>query len=103
MGGVSLLLFGLIASSGLRLLVDSGIDYGHSRNLILSSVVLVVGIGMETGGFTIPLGNYTIPGMALATLLGVVLNLILPPEPEGVAIDSRDFTAEVQAEAAQEA
>ncbi|GAV31344.1 xanthine/uracil permeases [Coriobacteriaceae bacterium EMTCatB1] len=103
MGGVSLLLFGLIASSGLRLLVDSGIDYSHSRNLILSSVVLVVGIGMETGGFTIPLGNYTIPGMALATLLGVVLNLILPKEPEGAALDSPDFTGELQAEASHEA
>lgn len=103
MGGVSLLLFGLIASSGLRLLVDSGIDYSHSRNLILSSVVLVVGIGMETGGFTIPLGNYTIPGMALATVLGIVLNLILPPEPEGAAIDAPDFTAEVQSEAARQA
>ncbi|MCL4079641.1 NCS2 family nucleobase:cation symporter [Coriobacteriia bacterium Es71-Z0120] len=103
MGGVSLLLFGLIASSGLRLLVDSGIDYSHSRNLILSSVVLVVGIGMETGGFTIPLGRYTVPGMALATLLGVVLNLILPPEPEGAAIDAPDFTAEVQSDAAREA
>src|SRR5690606_29504618 len=49
MGGVSILLFGLIASSGLRMLVDSGIDYSHSRNLILSSVVLVLGIGMEVG------------------------------------------------------
>ena len=102
MGGISLLLFGLIASSGLRLLVNSGIDYGHSRNLILSSVVLVVGIGMDTGGFTIPLGKYTIPGMALATVLGIVLNLILPKESEGLALDSPAFTAEVQAEAAVE-
>jgi len=102
MGGISLLLFGLIASSGLRLLVDSGIDYSHSRNLILSSVVLVVGIGMETGGFTIPLGNYTIPGMALATVLGIVLNLVLPPESEGLALDAPDFNADLQAEAAAE-
>jgi len=101
MGGISLLLFGLIASSGLRLLVDSGIDYSHSRNLILTSVVLVVGIGMETGGFTIPLGDYTIPGMALATVLGIVLNLILPKESEGLAIDSPAFVAGVQAEAAE--
>jgi len=101
MGGISLLLFGLIASSGLRLLVDSGIDYSHSRNLILTSVVLVVGIGMETGGFTIPLGDYTIPGMALATVLGIVLNLILPQESEGLAIDSPAFVAGVQAEAAE--
>ena len=87
--------------SGLRMLVESGIDYGHSRNLILSSVVLVVGIGMETGGFTIPLGNYTIPGMTLATVLGIILNLILPPESEGLAIDSPTFDAELQAEAAE--
>lgn len=99
MGGISLLLFGLIASSGLRLLVKSGIDYGHSRNLILSSVVLVVGIGMDTGGFTIPLGKYTIPGMALATVLGIILNLILPKESEGLAVDSPDFTADLQEEA----
>lgn len=102
MGGISLLLFGLIASSGLRLLVDSGIDYSHSRNLILSSVVLVVGIGMETGGFTIPLGDYTIPGMALATVLGIVLNLVLPRESERLALDAPDFSGELQAEAAAE-
>ena len=101
MGGISLLLFGLIASSGLRLLVNSGIDYSHSRNLIMSSVVLVVGIGMETGGFTIPLGRYSIPGMALATVLGIVLNLILPKESEGLALDSPSFDAEVQVEAAE--
>jgi uracil permease len=102
MGGISLLLFGLIASSGLRLLVKSGIDFGHSRNLIMTSVVLVVGIGMETGGFTIPLGQYSIPGMTLAALLGVVLNLVLPKESEGIAVDSPDFSGELQAESAQE-
>jgi len=101
MGGISLLLFGLIASSGLRLLVESGIDYSHSRNLILSSVVLVIGIGMETGGFVIPVGKYTIPGMALATVIGVVLNLILPRDSEGLALDAPSFIAESQAEAAK--
>ncbi|MEN6430854.1 MAG: solute carrier family 23 protein [Coriobacteriales bacterium] len=102
MGGISLLLFGLIASSGLRLLVESGIDYSHTRNLTLSSVVLVIGIGMETGGFTIPIGEYTIPGMALATLIGIILNLVLPYESEGLALDSPDFSADLQAEAAAE-
>jgi uracil-xanthine permease len=101
MGGISLLLFGLIASSGLRLLVKSGIDYSHSRNLIMSSVVLVIGIGMETGGFTIPLGSYTIPGMALATLIGVILNLILPKESEGLAVDAPDFVGDIQAQSAE--
>lgn len=100
MGGISILLFGLIASSGLRLLVNSGIDFSHSRNLIMSSVVLVVGIGMDAGGFTIPVGKYTIPGMALATVLGIVLNLVLPAESEGLAVDSPDFSGGLQAEAA---
>jgi uracil-xanthine permease len=102
MGGISLLLFGLIASSGLRLLVKSGIDYSHSRNLIMSSVVLVVGIGMETGGFTIPVGKYTIPGMALATVLGIVLNLILPKESSGIAEAAPDFTGALASESAEE-
>lgn len=100
MGGISLLLFGLIASSGLRMLVESGIDYSHSRNLILSSVVLVVGVGMEATGTTIPLGDYVLPGMATATFLGIILNLILPKESKGLAVDSPDFSGELQEEAA---
>jgi uracil-xanthine permease len=103
MGGISLLLFGLIASSGLRLLVKSGIDFSHSRNLIMTSVVLVIGIGMETGGFAIPLGKYSIPGMALATFIGIILNLILPKEPEGLATAAPDFTGDLQAEAGKKA
>ena len=100
MGGISLLLFGLIATSGLRLLVESGLDFGHSRNLILASVVLTVGIGMEAGGFAIPFGHYTVPGMALAALLGVILNLILPKESTGLAVESPSFDAEEALEAA---
>ena len=101
MGGISLLLFGLIASSGLRLLVKSGIDFSHSRNLIMSSVVLVIGVGMETGGFSIPLGKYSVPGMALATFIGIILNVILPKEPTGLATDAPDFTAVLQEEASE--
>jgi uracil permease len=103
MGGVSILLFGLIAASGLRMLVDSGIDYSHSRNLILSSVVLVLGIGMEVGEIKIPIGEYTVPGMALATVVGVILNLILPAESKSLAVDAPDFGGEIQAEAAEAA
>lgn len=101
MGGISMLLFGLIASSGLRMLVESGIDYSHSRNLILSSVVLVIGIGMEATHTVIPIGTYVLPGMAAATLAGVLLNLILPKESKGLAIESPAFDAGVQAEASK--
>lgn len=75
MGGVSILLFGIIASSGLRMLVDSKIDFGDKRNLIISSVILVIGIG---GAFIKVSESFQIQGMALAAICGVLLNLILP-------------------------
>ncbi|HBG01945.1 MAG TPA: uracil permease, partial [Firmicutes bacterium] len=70
MGGVSIVLFGVIAASGLRTLVDSGIDYGDKRNLVISSVVLVLGIG----GAELGLGALKFQGMALAAVTGILLN-----------------------------
>jgi uracil permease len=81
MGGVSILLFGIIASSGLRMLVDSKIDFGNNRNLVISSVILVIGIG---GAFIKISEQFEIHGMALAALIGVLLNLILPGEKKEV-------------------
>ena len=57
MGGVSLLLFGLIASNGLRMLVSNRVDFSKARNLMLVSAILVVGVGMETAGVKIPRGR----------------------------------------------
>ncbi len=74
MGGVSMVLFGVIASSGLRTLVESGIDYSNKRNLIISSVILSLGIG----GAGISAGAFRLEGMALATIVGILLNLFLP-------------------------
>jgi uracil permease len=76
MGGVSILLFGIIASSGLRMLVDSKIDFDDKRNLVISSVILVIGLGGAI--LKLPFKDIQIQGMALAAILGVVLNLILP-------------------------
>jgi uracil permease len=75
MGGVSILLFGIIASSGLRMLVDNKVDFGDKRNLIISSVILVIGIG---GAFVQVSDSFQIQGMALAAIIGIVLNLVLP-------------------------
>ena len=84
MGGVSLLLFGLIASNGLRMLVTNKVDFDENRNLMIASVVIILGVGMETSGIAIPLGSYTLPGMATSALIGVIMNLILPrPAKEG--------------------
>jgi uracil permease len=79
LGGISMLLFGIIASSGLRTLVESGVDYQDKRNLTISSVILVIGIG--GGLISFPMGGgltFSLGGVALATLVGILLNLILP-------------------------
>ncbi|WP_409305354.1 solute carrier family 23 protein [Peribacillus sp. SCS-155] len=75
MGGISILLFGIIASSGLRMLIDNKVDFGNNRNLIISSVILVIGIG---GAFIKLSDKISLTGMALAAIIGVLLNLGLP-------------------------
>ncbi len=79
LGGISILLFGIIASSGLRMLVDSNIDFGDKRNLVISSIILVIGIGGAKLHFT---DTFEIQGMALAAIVGVLLNLLLPGKPQ---------------------
>lgn len=86
MGGVAMVLFGVIAASGVRTLVESRLDFSDKRNLIIPSVILVVGIG----GAVLQLGPFQLQGMALAAVVGVVLNLVLPRsasagEAEGAA------------------
>lgn len=82
LGGVSILLFGIIASSGLRMLVENKIDFDHKRNLVIASVILILGIGggkiLWQNAFGIEGNDFTIEGMALAAIVGVILNVILP-------------------------
>lgn len=75
LGGISIMLFGIIASSGLRMLVESGVDFSHKRNLIISSVILILGIGGAKISFS---KEFAVEGMALATFVGIFLNLVLP-------------------------
>jgi uracil permease len=79
MGGVSMLLFGIIASSGLRTIVESGVDYKNKRNLTISSVIFVIGIGGGRLAFNITNDvKFELAGVALATVIGIILNLIFP-------------------------
>lgn len=73
-GGISFLLFGVIASSGLRVMIENQIDFNAKRNLMISSVILVIGIGNAY----LQLGKYQFSGLAVAAVLGIILNLILP-------------------------
>ncbi len=81
LGGISILLFGIIASSGLRMLVESKVDFGNNRNMVIASVILVVGIGGAALRFS---ESFALEGMALASIIGVILNLILPGRDKNV-------------------
>lgn len=85
MGGVSILLFGIIASSGLRMLVDNKVDFSKNRNLMIASVILVIGIG---GAFIQVNEQVQISGMALAAIIGAILNFVLPGREKNQDEDS---------------
>ncbi len=72
MGGVSLLLYGVIGASGIRVLIESKVDYSKPKNLILTSIILIIGVS----GAKIHIGAAELKGMALATIVGVFLSLL---------------------------
>ena len=77
MGGVSIILFGMIASIGVRTLIDANLDFGHSRNLILSSLILVLGISIDN---IVIWNTVSVSGLAVSALFGVILNKLLPSD-----------------------
>ncbi|ADR36995.1 uracil-xanthine permease family protein [Oceanithermus profundus] len=85
LGGISILLFGMIASVGIRTLSEAQIDFTHSRNMIVVALILVLGLGGAVADLgTITVAGAEVPlqasGMALAALVGVIVNLLLPVE-----------------------
>ena len=76
LGGVSLLLYGFIAVNGLKVLIENRVDFSKSRNVIIASSMLVLGLG----GAALTFGTVTVSGMSLAAVVGVILNLLLPHE-----------------------
>ena len=72
MGGVCILLFGFIAASGIRMLIEKKVDYTNSRNLILTAVVMITGLS----GATVVIGPVQLKGMGLATVVAIILSLV---------------------------
>lgn len=87
-GGASFMLYGMIAAVGIRNMVDAKIDMGNSKNLIIVAVMLVIGLGMRfvtpAGLLSFDVGNVTLSmdrmGLAIAVVVGIILNAILPDE-----------------------
>ena len=78
LGGIMLLLFGTITSVGINTLIKNKVDLGNTRNLIISSLILTLGIG----GAELSIGSFNIGGIGLAALVGVILNLVIPNKAE---------------------
>lgn len=76
LGGMAILLYGVIASNGLKVLIEKQVDFREVRNLIIASSML----GLGLGGAILELGPVTLSGTALCALAGVILNLVLPYE-----------------------
>ena len=77
-GGISIVLFGMIASIGARTLVEEQVDFKASRNLIIAAVIFVLGLGGAVLPINLGFVNFSIEGMALAAIIGIILNKVLP-------------------------
>lgn len=82
LGGVSLLLYGFIAVNGLKVLIQNQIDFGKSKNVVVASTMLVLGLGGAAISIVSGDLSITISGMSLAAIIGILLNLCLPAEKE---------------------
>lgn len=80
LGGVSLLLYGFIAVNGLKVLIENKIDFGKSKNIVVASTMLVLGLGGAAISIVSGDLSITISGMSLAATVGIILNLLLPEE-----------------------
>lgn len=84
LGGIMLLLFGMIASVGIKTLIESRSDFLKTRSMVIVSVILTIGIG----GASIDFGTFALGGIGLSSVVGVLLNLILPGESKEVRIEN---------------
>jgi len=110
-GGVSLVLYGMISSVGIRNLVENHVDFMASRNILITALILVLSLGIAysaAGAIVIPIGgiDVSLSGLAIGSIAGIVLNIILPgyesswgeaaPKSEGPGDPPLPLEAEVE-------
>jgi len=77
-GGVSLVLYGMISAVGVRNLVENKVDFTNNRNVLIAALILVLAIGINFGPGSVSFGKVSLSGLAVAALVGIILNAILP-------------------------
>ena len=106
-GGVSLVLYGMISAVGVRNLVENHVDFSKSRNVIIAALILVLAIGIKyfnaSGAISFTIGTVTISltGLAVAAVIGIVLNAVLPGKDytftaDEVAEEAEEFNSEAE-------
>ena len=98
MGGVSMILYGMISAIGVRNVVENKVDFTNSRNVIIAAIIMVLAIGIafsEAGAIVIPAGEATISlsGLAVASIVGIILNAILPGKDYEFGVDEQGDTS----------
>ncbi len=96
LGGVSLLLYGFIAVNGLKVLIKNQVNFENSKNVVVASSMLVLGLGGAAISIVSGDLSVTISGMSLASIVGILLNLILKDDPEALELDivDPDYTSD---------
>lgn len=89
LGGVSLLLYGFIAVNGLKVLIQNRVDFNNTKNVIVASAMLVLGLGGATISIVSGDISVTISGMSLSAIVGIILNLCLPSEKENREVEEK--------------
>ena len=96
MGGVSMVLYGMISAVGVRNVVENQVDFSNSRNVIVAAIIMVLAIGINySGAVTFQVGSATISlsGLAVAALVGILLNAILPGKDYEFGTDLKGDTS----------
>jgi len=99
-GGVSLILYGMISAVGVRNLVENHVDFTKTRNVLIAALILCLSIGVAysaAGAIVIPVGGIVISlsGLAIGSLIGIILNAVLPGEDVAGAKGAEDAAAPV--------
>lgn len=83
LGGVGILLYGMVTSTGIRTLIDNRVDFSQPRNLCIAAAILILGVG----GASITVGSITLGGMAVAAIAGIILHFVLPGREKMLSSD----------------
>ncbi len=92
-GGISLILYGMISAVGVRNVVENKVDFTNSRNVIVAALILVLAIGINYSVGSIQIGIVSLSGLAVASIVGIVVNAVLPGKDYEFGVDEQGDTS----------